>query len=135
MEQELERLVELVWRGKTKDVAANQALPSMSAQARLSLTKILSSLYTRASARRVLDDPAPPSSLVKEAPLGDFSNNELENALLLITLAIYHSDSLYFDPPELRKDRLNEWAKLTEMPLDVVKEAAILGQKGLRMMG
>lgn len=135
MEHELERLVERVWTERAKDVAASQAVTSMSAQARLSLTKMLSSLYTRVSARRILDDLSSASSLAKDGQQGDLSNDELANALLLITLAIYHSDSLCFEPPELRAARLNEWARLTDIPLDVVKEAAVLGPDGLRRIG
>lgn len=135
MEQELEQLVERVWTERAKDVAASQVVTSMSAQARLSLTKMLSYLHTRVSARRVLDDPNASSSLANEGQLGNLSNNELANVLLLITLAIYHSDSLCFEPPELRAARLNEWASLTGIPVDVVKEAAILGPDGLRRIG
>ncbi len=135
MEQELQQLVERVWTEKAKDVAASQAVASMSAQARLSLTKLLSSLHTRVSARRVLDEPSSSSSFSNEEQLRDLSNNELVNVLLLITLAVYHSDSLCFEPPELRTARLDEWARLTGLSIDVVKEAAILGPDGLRRLG
>jgi hypothetical protein len=61
----------------------------------------------------------------------DTGTDLLARLLLLLVFGIYHSDSLAYLPPEMRKERLVDWAKVTNFDIEVVRRAATLGPAGL----
>lgn len=131
MTHELAGLVEEIWRGGSKADDARKMGQCLTEAVRAQLQTTLRELEARAFARRTTSFRDAPRSKADDSAKNGLPSDEAARLLLLLTLGVYHSDSLVYLPKELRDARLDEWTRLTNFPLDLVKEAVSLGPSGL----
>ena len=127
MSAEIATLVEKLWQADDLSAAAETAAAAITSKDVDTLSAILKSLSSHIAARRVLEET------VREGH-GDEASltpGSTRGFLMLLVLATYHSDSVLYLPPELRRKRITEWSDRTGYSVEIVKEAAILGSHGL----
>lgn len=134
MPQELSSIVEQIWRSGSSLAVAHrlsQELPSTSQQELLRKVESLAGMHLTEYSNTVFTEPAPsgPNNTSVD-PNADL----LARLLLLLVFGIYHSDSLLYLPPEMRQERLIDWAKVTNLDVDVVRRFATLGPAGLGVL-
>jgi hypothetical protein len=120
-------LIERLWQAEDLDEEAAHASRSLTAQEIEALRAITQALNDRVSARRILSD----DKLDGDSAAGSLRGETTEGLLILLVLATYHSDTLLFLPAELRHKQVRQWAERTGFPLEIVKEATVLGREGL----
>lgn len=131
MPQELSSIVEQLWRSGSSLADAlrlSQELPRTYLQQLLREIESLAGMpltekTTTGFTETALSGPTNTSV--------DPNADVLARLLLLLVFGIYHSDSLVYLPPEMRHERLTDWAKITNLDVEVVRRVAMLGPAGL----
>jgi hypothetical protein len=127
MMNNIQALVDALWQSDDLWREALKARSALTPTDENRLRELAQMFEQRAMARRTLASRA---SAEPGCPV-DMTHQRLEGLLVLLMLAVYHSDGLFNLPLELREARLHQWAQTTRYSVDVVREASILGATGI----
>ena len=131
MSQELSNVLDQIWRsgsGLAEALRLSHELPQTSSQQLLNEFELLADMSLT---NKTNSAPTELPSLGSTSSIVEPNADLLARLLLLLVFGIYHSDSLVYLPPEMRQERLVDWAKATNFEIEVVRKAATLGPAGL----
>ena len=134
MPQELSSIVEQIWRSGSSLAEAlrlSQDLPPTAQQQLLSKFESMADFPFAEKTKAVSAETGSSEPTTNSV---EPNSDVLARLLLLLVFGIYHSDSLVYLPPEMRKERLTDWANATNFDFEVVKRVAILGPAGLGVL-
>lgn len=132
MKQNIEDLIRDIWQSENPIRRAEELGQTLQHDTEVLMREVLTSIRTRATARSNLTS----GSVANVADCGSASiaPPSNQNSLLLLYFAMYDADSLSDVSRDSRERCLKSWSEQTGFPLDVVREAVILGQNGLRSL-
>ena len=134
MPQELSSIVEQIWRSGSSLAEAlrlSQDLPPTAQQQLLSKFESMADSPFAEKTKAVFAETGSSEPTTNSV---EPNSDVLARLLLLLVFGIYHSDSLVYLPPEMRKERLTDWANATNFDFEVVKRVATLGPAGLGVL-
>jgi hypothetical protein len=128
MSLNLDDLLSQLWTSRTLQRDALDAAHGLDPKLRMQLGNLASLLAERV-ALRAQTSPANRASGAQDEKT--MSDERLGGLLELLTLAVFHSDTLLYLPHDEREERLGLWAERTGFDQDLVREATILGPAGI----
>ena len=130
MSETLKDHIDEVWQSADGYSKAISIARRMSPEETESLNEVLANLVrnSRTELSAISDDEGVRNAFI--TPKAE--EEEFASILLLLMLAIHHSDGLLFLPPNLRQSRIRSWAEQTGFKEAVVREALRLGPEGLQ---
>ncbi|MCF3193424.1 hypothetical protein [Pseudomonas bubulae] len=132
MNQEIEDLIRDIWQSENPIRRAEELGQALNQGAQAGIQDIISQIRARAIARASLALSSVASSIEGGAiSIGNPSN---KHSLLLLYFAMYDSDSLADYSVDARERCLKGWSEQTDFPIEVIREAVILGENGLRSL-
>lgn len=138
MMNELLEKINQIWISSEKEKTALAAYRALSQDGREKLDKIKEIIRARVSARNILNSSsaykAKGSTLPQTNSSKQLDIDETSNVLLLLTMGVYHSDSFIYLPSDMREERLRDWASITCLNIDIVREVVILGPEGINSL-
>lgn len=132
MNQEIEDTVRDIWQSENPIRRAEELGQGLNPGTQIVIQDILSNIRARATARTSLASGSEANSIKDGAISTHMPSNQ--SSLLLLCFAMYNSDNLADYPVDARERRLMGWSEQTGFPIEVIREAVILGQNGLRSL-
>lgn len=132
MNQDIEDLIRDIWQSENPIRRAEELGQGLDLGTQTVIQDILSSIRTRAIARSSLTSSSV-ANIIEDEPIS-IETPSSQHSLLLLYFAMYDSDNLFDYSVDVRDRCLKGWSELTGFPIEVVREAVILGQNGLRSL-
>ncbi|KQB54482.1 hypothetical protein AQS70_21715 [Pseudomonas endophytica] len=132
MNQEIEDLIRDIWQSENPVRRAEELGQGLNQGAQAGIQDIISKIRARAIARASLASSTDANSIDEGAISIDNASNK--HSLLLLYFAMYDSDSLADYSVDARERCLKGWSEQTDFPIEVIREAVILGVNGLRSL-
>lgn len=132
MNQKIEDLIRDIWQSGDPIRRAEELGLGLTEDSQAVIRDVLSKILVRAVARAHLSSGSGEDSV--EGGAISINSPSTHYSLLLLYFAMYDSDSLTDYPVDMRERCLMSWSKQTGFPIEVVREAAILGQNGIRSL-
>ena len=132
MNQDIEDLIRDIWQSENPIRRAEELDQTLQHETRAVIRDILSNIRARAAARSRLT-PGNAANIAEDGS-ASVERHSSQYSLLLLYFAMYDADSILDVSQDSRERCLKGWAEQTGFPIEVVREAVILGQNGLRSL-
>ncbi|GAD61802.1 MULTISPECIES: hypothetical protein [Pseudomonadaceae] len=130
MNQNIEDLIRDIWQSENPIRRTEELSQALQDDTKAVIREVLKNIQARATARSNLTSGS--VSNIADDASASVEPRSNQNSLLLLYFAMYDADSLSDVSRDSRERCLKSWSEQTGFSIDVVREAVILGQNGLR---
>lgn len=132
MNQDIEDLIRDIWQSENPMRRAEELDRTLQQETQAVIRGMLRNIRARAAARSSLT--LGNAANIAEDDSASVERHSSQHSLLLLYFAMYDADSILDVSQDSRERRLKSWAEQTGFPIEVVREAVILGQNGIRSL-